>query len=235
MSKLPEGKFVCCSTGEQSKWYVSDGHTKEYIPKSQHKLAEKLAYKRYLELYLDELVSEYKASIRYADSCSKIKNALDLLIRFPEIKSLTSNYFMPLSEELREWSMETYVTNPYHLENLIHKSCSGNLLRSKSEVIIDMSLFNAKIPYRYECQLVLGKNIVYPDFTLRHPVNGKILYWEHFGQMDNPEYASKACDKIKLYVSCGIIPSINLITTYETKDNPLTSDKVKKIIEEYLN
>lgn len=107
---------------------------------------------------------------------------------------------------------------------------SGNILRSKSEVIIDMSLTQARIPFRYECQLIIGETILYPDFTILHPHTRKIFYWEHFGMMDVPEYAFHAFSKLQLYQTSGIIPSINLITTYETKDHPLDPELVSNII-----
>lgn len=48
------------------------------------------------------------------------------------------------------------------------------------------------------------------------------------------DYMDHACDKIKLYCKNGIIPSINLITTYETQRHPLCVEKVESIIQEYL-
>ena len=54
------------------------------------------------------------------------------------------------------------------------------------------------------------------------------------GLMDNPTYCRNACSKIQLYASHGIIPSIQLITTYETQDNPLTMDVVDKIVTHYF-
>lgn len=29
---------------------------------------------------------------------------------------------------------------------------------------------------------------IHPDFTVRHPITGKRIYWEHFGMMDDQEY-----------------------------------------------
>ena len=52
--------------------------------------------------------------------------------------------------------------------------------------------------------------------------------------MDNPDYCNHACDKIKLYCRHGIIPSVNLILTYETKQCPLNADKVEMILQEYF-
>lgn len=98
-----------------------------------------------------------------------------------------------------------------------------------------MALFTAKIPHRYECELRLGHTIIYPDFTLRHPRTGKVYYWEHFGLMDNPAYCKKMANKLELYANNGIIPSINLITTYETVKQPLSPETINQIIETYFS
>jgi len=122
----------------------------------------------------------------------------------------------------------------HHPEHLLHKSSSGNLVRSKSEAIIDMLLFHKQIPFRYECILQLEEATLYPDFTIRHPKTGALFYWEHFGLMDIPAYCHNTFSKLQLYSNYGIIPSLQLITTYETKEQPLTSNTVEKIITHYF-
>lgn len=136
--------------------------------------------------------------------------------------------------ELLEWSQSNFEQNPKYPEQLIHKTISGNMVRSKSEVLIDMMLHMNRIPFRYECALHLDNNIIYPDFTIRHPHTGNLFYWEHFGLMDDPLYCKNACSKLALYSSAGIIPSINLITTYETHDHPLTSETIERNIQNYF-
>lgn len=96
-----------------------------------------------------------------------------------------------------------------------------------------MFLHINKIPFRYECSLQLGDVTIFPDFTIRHPKTGEIYYWEHFGLMDNPTYCKNSISKLQLYASQGIVPSIQLITTYETKENPLSAELVGKIIQHY--
>lgn len=108
------------------------------------------------------------------------------------------------------------------------------MVRSKSEAFIDMLLHANKIPFRYECALTLGSITYYPDFTIMHPKTGEIFYWEHFGMMDDPAYAGKAFSKLHNYSKHGIIPSINLITTYETQDHPLDLDTVHRLVEQYF-
>ena len=79
----------------------------------------------------------------------------------------------------------------------------------------------------------IGTNI-YPDFTIRHPRTGKTFYYEHFGMMDDPRYSKNAYTKLQLYNSNGIFQSAQLITTFETKTNPLSSDAVENIIKQYF-
>lgn len=52
--------------------------------------------------------------------------------------------------------------------------------------------------------------------------------------MDNSEYSKNAYSKLQLYTNHGIVPSIQLITTYETKEHPLTADTIEKIVEDYF-
>ena len=100
--------------------------------------------------------------------------------------------------------------------------------------MIDMLLHTNRIPFRYECALQLGEITIYPDFTIRHPRTGNFYYWEHFGMMDHPAYSKKVSSKLDLYISNKIIPSVQLITTYETQDHPLSSDWINKLIEHYF-
>ena len=95
-------------------------------------------------------------------------------------------------------------------------------------------LLKYRIPFRYECELVLGKDTYYPDFTIRHPRTGEVFYWEHFGCMDDPKYRRKCYNKLQRYGDYGIIPTINLIATYENGNHPLTLADIEKMIQEYF-
>ena len=234
LKRLPDGKLVCCRNKNRYKWYTSDLHTKTYIPKKNRKLAEQLALKKYLSLQLEDLEAEENAISFYLRHHKNSGKAVQLLLESPEYQSLLSPYFTPLSQELAEWTQTPYQTNPFYPEHRIHKSPSGNILRSKSEVIIDMFLHANKIPFRYEAAVEFEENTLYPDFTIRHPKTGEVFYWEHFGMMDVPAYAQKALAKLQLYITHNIIPSVQLIATYETKEQPLSTEVVEKIIEHYF-
>lgn len=230
---LPPGNLICARNGKHYKWYQSEEGTNSYIPKENRPFAELLAVKKYLSLLLEDLSHEKRAIQFYLNHHSNTAKSSQLLSN-PEFKNLLTPHFTPLSQELSDWANSPYEHNPQHPEHLLHKSSSGNLVRSKSESIIDMLLYINQIPFRYECALQLGETTLYPDFTIRHPQTGAMYYWEHFGLMDNPTYSQNAYSKLQLYTSHGIVPSIQLITTYETKENPLGSDIVEKIIAHYF-
>lgn len=235
IKKLPEGKLNCAGNGKYCKWYQSDGKTNVYIHKKNKQLAEQLAAKKYLLLLKNDLKQELEAIESYLKNCpSGLGQAERLLTEPSEYQKLLSPYFKTKSQELLDWQNSPFEQNTKHKENLIIKTSSGHYVRSKSEAMIDMALYRKQIPFRYECALQLGKWIIYPDFTIRHPHTGEVYYWEHFGKMDDTEYAEQAFVKLEKYNAHGIVPSIQLITTFENRDNPLNPDMVDKIIEQYF-
>ncbi len=233
LSTYPPGKLICTQNQNRSKWYVSDGHTQTYIPKKERPLAEQLAVKKYLSARYEELLQEQRAIEQYLKHHTTC-HSQDLLAANSPYQELLAPFFKPISQELLEWTNAPYEHNTKFPEQRIHKSISGNKVRSKSEVLIDMALYTNKIPFRYECALNLNEILIFPDFTIRHPKTGNLYYWEHFGLMDDPSYCQNACSKLQLYSSHGIIPTIQLITTFETKKHPLNSDTIDHIIKSYF-
>lgn len=233
LKTFPEGDFYCTRNRNHFKWYRSIGGKSQYIKKSNHSLAEKLAIRKYLSLQLEDALHE-KNAIDFYLRYHVLAKAEQLLTQNSEYQSLLSPYFKPLSKELEEWSKSTFIQCPNYTEKKIHLTPSGNMVRSKSEVLIDMALYTHKIPFRYECELLLDDFCVYPDFTVRNPRTGKLYYWEHFGKMDDPEYARKTVLKLNSYITNNILPDINLITTYETLDHPLSIQKIESVITEFL-
>ena len=232
---MPPGKLICSQNGNRVKWYVSDGHTKTYIPKRNRYFAEQLAKKKYLTLALEDLTHEQRALDFYLSHHSKHTGKTEhLLTNIQGYQELLAPYFQTQSQQISQWQNSPYESNPKYLEQLIHKTATGIMVRSKSEAMISLHLSAMKIPFRYECALQLGETTLYPDFTILHPETGEIFYWEHFGMMDESYYYQKTFPKLQLYASYGIIPSINLITTYETKKHPLSSEVIAKTIEHYF-
>lgn len=198
-------------------------------------MAEQLALKKYLSLKSEEINQKLIALSAYLRHYPQNnKKADQLLMDSSGYSDLLAPFFTPLSKELSAWAVAEYEHNPSHPEQLLHRTVSGNMVRSKSEAMIDMFLYTNHIPFRYECALSLEGIKLFPDFTIRHPKTGNLFYWEHFGRMDDPAYYKNVYSKLYLYTSNGIVPSIQLIITYETKDHPLTIENIQRTIEYYF-
>ena len=236
MQQYPEGRLISTQNGAYTKWYHQLEGTLCYIPKKKKELAEQLAVKKYYTLRMESLKKE--------------KYLLDSYLKYhiPEFErkdykflcdskyhELLIPYFTSDNPNLDAWQRAPFQSNPKHPEQLLIKTCSGYCVRSKSEALIEMALCIHQIPHRYECALELDGITVYPDFTLRHPRTGKIYYWEHFGLMDDSVYCHKMVSKLEQYALNGIIPSINLITTYETSEYPLSPELIEQTIKIYFS
>ncbi|MDD2484330.1 MAG: hypothetical protein PHQ50_04850 [Eubacteriales bacterium] len=119
------------------------------------------------------------------------------------------------SKEERAWLAASGKKNSYYPEGLLHLTANGEKVRSKSEALIAGLLHSYHIPYKYEEELMLEERIYYPDFTIRRPKDGKIFYWEHFGLVEDPEYARKMDRKLSDYRQSGIAQWDNLIASYD--------------------
>lgn len=230
LEAFPSGKLVCCG----DSWYRSDGHKKTYIKKKDKKLAEQLAIKKYLSTLLEDLEKERSATDMYLRHCPSTKRVDELFKTSDTLQNLLSPFFSPLSKELDDWMKSPYEHNLIHPEHLNQKVATNEFVRSKSEAMIARVLKQNKIPYRYECALILDEVQTYPDFTIRHPKTGEYFYWEHFGLLDKADYVESMHKKLRHYTSNHIMPGINLITTYETLEKPLTFEMIELLVNYYF-
>lgn len=144
-----------------------------------------------------------------------------------------AGYGLP-AEDWTMWGDAAYQQSTVNPEGLKISSIGGLLVRSKSEALIAFALDLAGIPFHYEEVLRHGETKMAPDFTLRHPISGSRFYWEHFGMMDDEEYAADAFRKLQRYASMGIFPGKQLILTMENKDCPLGLAEIRRMIDLYF-
>ena len=65
--------------------------------------------------------------------------------------------------------------------------------------------------------------------------DGKEIYWEHDGRMDDPKYAEKAVRKINSYIANGYFLGDNLIVSFESSGNVLNDRIIKSMISKYIS
>lgn len=229
----PEGKFYIAKDRQYTKWYISmsDG-TRKYVTKSDIKTAAQMSRKRIYQEKLDELLQEKYAVELFLNHCKNPADSFVFSDKSSPYFSLVPHLLSPCESRGLEWQNASFESNPYYPEEKIHSSPTGRLLRSKSEVFIDMELASLQIPNRYECRLTLNGEDIFPDFTILKVKTGEKKYWEHFGLMDDPRYSKKAFLKLDEYIKEGIIPGDNLICTFETKKHPLPYPEIRKKVRE---
>jgi hypothetical protein len=110
-------------------------------------------------------------------------------------------------------------------DGLIHRTARGELVRSKSEVIIANLLHGLDITYAYE-QPFIGRDgsIRYPDFTIDDAETGKKVFLEHLGMMSEPAYRRRWQAKLEWYRAQDVLPAEDgggesgiLVTTTEER------------------
>ena len=233
--KYPKGNLHIVHNGNYTKWFRSIGKEFIYLPKKEKVIAASLANKHYLKRELERLGLERDSARAFIKHYNAHVGKLPRSLDEDDIKGIDRRNglydFVTDDEYVKKWINAEYLRNMNYAEGLAFRTETGLMMRSKSEVIIDSILTRMQIPHRYECQLILGDMVFYPDFTLLHPKKRTIIYFEHFGMMDNSQYAEDAYRKLGLFNSFGIIQGINLIATFEDSHNRLDLDYVKNQLE----
>jgi len=127
-------------------------------------------------------------------------------------------------------------------EYLIHRTARGEMVRSKSEVIIADHLANKDVEYGYEQPLTIDGVTKYPDFTVTDMESGLTYYWEHCGMLHVPSYRRRWEEKLAWYRTNGILPreegsgeNGTLIITRDEANGSIDSAKITKLIKEVLD
>ena len=125
--------------------------------------------------------------------------------------------------------------------NLIHRTARGEMVRSKSEVIIADHLANAGLEYGYEQKLTIDGVTKYPDFTIEDMESGLTFYWEHCGMLHVPGYRRRWEEKLRWYRTHGILrpeegsgENGTLIVTHDEANGSIDSEKIAAIISDVL-
>ncbi len=154
-------------------------------------------------------------------------------------RRLTNLFYPPKPVPFEVDGSETFLE-----EGLIHRTKRGDLVRSKSEVIIANELLAQGIDrYEYEAPLTLldGKTW-YPDFTILDDDTGARYYWEHLGLLHNPDYETRWNRKMGEYRDARILPhnegggeAGTLIVTRDDERGGIDAKAIADFIHEILD
>ena len=235
LKSLPAGWISVKYQNGHAYYYYGTANTKErFLTKDDAPLIKQLLQKRYLKAVLKTAKNELKALERmqsiYPDTLPE-----DLYDQLPEEqKTEVEPIILGDAELALKWMNEPYVLKPFKKGAPVYMSIRGERVRSKSEVMIADRMYARGVPYKYECPIIIGGKVIHPDFSSMRMSDHKIIYHEHCGMMDDPEYVNDLVERVNLYNQAGIIQGDRLTFTFETSDKPLDIRVIDRLIDEFF-
>ncbi len=149
--------------------------------------------------------------------------------KYPELSE--GIYFGDWSPE--EWKAG-YKQPEFYVESFKSVSAQGENMRSGGEMYISSRLDHFGIPYRYEDDTGIPDLRYAPDFKILRPRDRKIIYWEHFGKVNDYQYVRENLDKVGDYIDYGIKPWDNFIMTFNNEKGGYDGKLIDAMIECWL-
>ena len=242
LAKAPPGRLRSSLRGNKIRFYHVTDPKKvngSYIPRGEETFAARLAQKDYDSATLAELERQLELVNQFIIDYNPLA-LKEIYTELPEFRQeLVTPVTLPDAKYAKHWLAAPYKRKPFADNTPEYTTARGERVRSKSEVIIADTLSRMGIPYRYEFPLKLNlpqgnAAAFYPDFTCLNLHTHEEFLWEHFGMMDDPDYARNAMDKLDIYERNGIFLGKRLIISRETAEKPLNAKTIRNLAEEYL-
>ena len=235
LEQFPEGRINIRKVNSGTYYYFMGTDLKEKcLSNNDSQLIEDLLQKNYFE----RLVKISRQELVRLDRIKKLLPdciAEDIYDQLTPDRQKWVKPIIPTDEQfVAEWQNRPFTPKPFKKGTPYFETLKGERVRSKSEVIIADRLYTSGIPYKYECPLVIGNEVIHPDFTILRVSDRKILYLEHNGMVGDQEYGDDMVDRINKYSLAGIMQNDKLYFTFESANRPLDVRTLDKLIEEVI-
>ena len=238
IERLPEGELYIRMSGDNAFYYKR--LKKEGNRKKERRVGIKKDPELLLSLvrkkYVVEAVRRLDKDIDYVESLLNAyepsdENSVmgDFLERHP---ALSDGVFYGQADA-EVWANEYTEQSSFHEEHLTSTASDGSHRRSLGEILIGAKLKQYGIPYRYEAPAHPDLPYI-PDFTIIRPHDGKIIFWEHLGKVNDRDYMKSNKRKFAAYEDIGIVPWDNLIITYSQMNGGINEKLIDAMIQGWL-
>lgn len=240
IAKAPPERVHIIKSNHSSQFYLRCSKKETngvYVPK-----AELARIRIFLQKNYDEKVLKLiKQELPILESFLKKSNDFSNRIQksYSNLPTEAKTFIHPLDMSDDDF-INSWQSMPYEGKALpdyvpFYETNRKEMVRSKSELNIANALAEHGIPYKYECPLQLINGVtIYPDFTVLSVRGRREIYWEHRGMMDDKEYAKGSVQRMKMLMQNGIFLGQNLVITEETSTNPLGTNEINAVIENYF-
>ena len=239
LKSLPDGSLFCLKA--DGRWYYY-----QLLPKKGNRKKEKrigisrdtekifgLVRKRYITKALGRIDKDLKvvemALRRYVDT-----DEGSVMAKFMEKHPELSDGIYHGRQLDEAWAKDYEKQQDFYAEKRKHTAYDGTPMLSKNEMYIAARLEHFGIPYRYEDTVAHPDVDRIPDFKIRRPRDGKIIYWEHLGLTGDDGYMKGNELKFTEYENADIVPWDNLIITYDTPDGGIDGKIIDAMIHGWL-
>ena len=238
------GTLRVSSAHGYNKYYLCRREAQEGVPKQQYLGKKHLETDRQLaqQEYEKQLLAVARSLLRKATEKAEAYDDHPLQMVYESLHDARKALVTPLvvSDEdyAARWMSQKYEPGFFSKNSPEFYSEKDERVRSKSEKIIADKYYRKDIPYLYELPLNLKYEnrviTIRPDFTVLNKRTRQMFFHEHFGMIDNSDYANQCLKKLELYAANGIFPGNNLLITMESSTRPLREHYLNLIIETYL-
>lgn len=239
MDKLPDGELLCTGKENKRKYYQrlpAKGYRKKehrYGIKKKPDTLNGLVRKE----YITNAVSVIEKDIKALDSLLRRYQPFDensvmqlFLEKYPE---LSAGIYADRADH-EKWKNALHSIDGFHPESLRAIDLHGRKRRSNPEIYIASRLDHYGLTYRHDCPTGIPGLYRIPDFQILRPRDLRVIFWEHFGMMDDIEYRIDYKQKLSEYEAHGIVPWDNLITTFNTANGGIDAQKIEAAIRGWL-
>jgi len=207
-----------------------------YLGNKDKRIKEELCRRKYIELSIPVIKRIIELERCFIEKY-KTYDPIEMINNLPEkYRDISHSPIQKMVERNHPliWAQAEYNKSDLHPERLTYRTQNDLRVRSKSELIIANQLEVNEIPFRYEEAIDLNGRTFYPDFTILNPRDNRIIYWEHFGMVDDADYQNSMIKKLDTYKANDILLWNNLIVTFESESNPLDIHKIRDLVKYFL-
>lgn len=246
LRNAPSGSLRVKKTGSKTYYYHRKGAetTGDYLDKDHIELIRALEEKAYCQTLLETAERE-KADLQKLQSIwEHLPDFNTAFLKIPQSRRHLIGPFEPSVRRVPDQTVKDWLSviepRKYVDPNDCYTTRNGEIVRSKSELIIADRLTEKGVPYYYERPFTMfdveqgGYFAWYPDFLVLNRRTGRQYYWEHFGLLDDADYCAGCQFKLEEYAKNGLFQGKNLIVTAESSKHNLNTEYIDRLIKEYL-
>lgn len=129
---------------------------------------------------------------------------------------------------------EHYEAERPYPEGLVLRTASGELVRTRGEIIIADKLDSFGLSYVYEWPKWIDGKLRWPDFAVLHPKTQEVITIEYMGRFDDREYREKNSIRLEEFYGAGYILGQNFLIFMDNEQGVIDSSKIHRVLKAFF-